>query len=146
MKNKKDVPKEYLALIRHFPLRPIATEQEADQASELIGEILIKGLKCSKDERDYVDVLVLLLREYEAKHGKPFGKPMTPQRALESLMEDNSLSQSELARRIGIQQSVISEFLSGRRGISKNVIARLSEYFCIRPEYFMQKSKSKRVG
>lgn len=146
MKTNKEVSKEYLALIERFPLRPIKTEKAASQASVLIGDILIKGLKCSRDEKDYVEVLLVLLREYEVKHYKPFGKPMSPQRALESLMEDNSLSQSELARRIGIQQSVISEFLSGRRGISKNVIAKLSEYFCIRPEYFLQKSKSKRVG
>lgn len=117
-----------------------------EQASAIYSDIMMKGLQRTKDEEDYIRVLGMLMREYEDKHYKPFGKPMTPQRALESLMEDNSLSQSELARRIGVQQSIISEFLSGRRGISKNVIAKLSEYFCIRPEYFMQKSKSKRVG
>jgi predicted transcriptional regulator len=40
-------------------------------------------------------------------------------RALESLMEDNNLRQSELARRLEAPQLAISEFLSGKRGLSK---------------------------
>ncbi len=146
MKTEKSATKEYLALVKHFPLRPIADEDMLDQASDICSDLVMKGKHCSKDEEDYLEVLGMLIREYEEKHFKPLGKPMTPQRALLSLMEDNNLSQSELARRIGTQQSVISEFLAGRRGISKSVIARLSEYFCIRPEYFLERSKSKRVG
>jgi HTH-type transcriptional regulator/antitoxin HigA len=64
---------------------------------------------------------------------------MTPQRALESLMEDNKLSQSELARRLETPQSLISEFLSGKRGMSKALVLKLSGYFKVSPELFLSK-------
>jgi HTH-type transcriptional regulator/antitoxin HigA len=62
---------------------------------------------------------------------------MTPQRALESLMEDNNLSQSELARRLEAPQSVISEFLSGKRGLSRKLVIKLADHFKVSPELFL---------
>jgi predicted transcriptional regulator len=44
--------------------------------------------------------------------------PMTPARALKSLMEDHNISQSDLAGKLKTSQSVISEFLTGKRGLS----------------------------
>ena len=64
---------------------------------------------------------------------------MTPQRALQSLIDDNELSQSELARQLKVSQSVISEFLGGTRGISKSLVLKLAEYFRVSPELFLKK-------
>ena len=130
--------KEYLALIKRFPLRPIRDEATLDVASEIFSELVIKTKNRTPDENDYVAILGKLIHEYEETHRKKAPR-MTPQRALESLMEDNKLSQSELARRLETPQSVISEFLSGKRGISKTLVLKLSGYFKVSPELFLSK-------
>lgn len=130
--------KEYLALIKRFPLRPIRDEKMLDAASEIFSELVMQVENRSPDESDYVTILGKLIREYEEVH-KPATPKMTPQRALESLMEDNELSQTELARQIEAPQSVISEFLAGKRGISKTLVLRLSDYFKVSPELFLSK-------
>jgi HTH-type transcriptional regulator/antitoxin HigA len=128
--------KEYLALIRRFPLRPIRDEQTLDLASDLFSELVLRAESRRPDESDYLSILGKLIREYEDAH-KAMPPHMTPQRALESLMEDNNLSQSELARRLEAPQSVISEFLSGKRGLSKKLVIKLADHFKVSPELFL---------
>lgn len=128
--------KEYLALIKRFPLRPIRDEEMLDLASDLFSELVLKAESRTPDESDYLSILGKLIREYEDAH-KVAAPRMTPQRSLESLMEDNDLSQSELARRLEAPQSVISEFLNGKRGLSKSLVLKLSDYFKVSPEIFL---------
>jgi HTH-type transcriptional regulator/antitoxin HigA len=128
--------KEYLALIRRFPLRPIRDEQTLDLASDLFSELVLRAESRRPDESDYLSILGKLIREYEDAH-KAMPPHMTPQRALESLMEDNNLSQSELARRLEAPQSVISEFLSGKRGLSRKLVIKLADHFKVSPELFL---------
>jgi HTH-type transcriptional regulator/antitoxin HigA len=128
--------KEYLALIKRFPLRPIHDDDMLDAASDIFSELVMKATQRTSDESDYLSILGKLIREYEEAHSKKIPK-MTPQRALESLMEDNNLTQSELARQLETTQSVISEFLSGRRGMSKALVLRLSNFFKVSPELFL---------
>jgi HTH-type transcriptional regulator / antitoxin HigA len=130
------IGKQYLALIKRFPLRPIRDEDTLDLASDIFSELVMKAESRTSDETDYLAVLGKLIREYEEAH-KAAVKRMTPQRALESLMEDNKLSQAELARQLEAPQSVISEFLSGKRGLSKNLVLKLSDYFKVTPELFL---------
>lgn len=128
--------KAYLELIKRFPLRPIRDEEMLDLASELFSELVLKAETRTSDESDYLSILGKLIREYEDAH-KVMPLPMTPQRALESLMEDNGLSQSELARRLEAPQSVISEFLACKRGLSKKLVLKLADHFKVSPELFL---------
>jgi HTH-type transcriptional regulator/antitoxin HigA len=128
---------KYMDLIRLFPLRPIRNDEMLDRASNIYSELVLKGNHRKSDETDYLTILGKLIREYEDEHLKPLAKRMTPNRALASLMEDNHLSQSELARKIHTTQSVISEFLAGKRGISKALITSLADYFKVSPELFL---------
>jgi HTH-type transcriptional regulator/antitoxin HigA len=128
---------EYMALIRRFPLRPIRNEKNLDAASEMFSELVLKAGHRSADENDYLAILGKLIREYEDAHQNQLAPPMTPQRALASLMEDNHLSQSELARTIDVPASLISEFLAEKRGLSKNLIVRLAGHFKVSPELFL---------
>jgi len=127
----------YLALIKRFPLRPIRNEESLDAASDIFSELVLKADRKTSDENDYVTVLGRLIREYE-EGSQALAPPMTPQRALESLMEDNQLSQSELARQLEVSQSVISELLGGKRGISKSLVLKLAEYFRVSSELFLK--------
>ncbi|CAN5153713.1 hypothetical protein BH11CYA1_BH11CYA1_16970 [soil metagenome] len=130
---------EYLALIKRFPLRPIRDETSLDAASEIFSELVMKTSNRTQDESDYLDILGKIIREYEEAHLDPLAQRMTPQRALESLMEDNQISQSELARKLEAPQSVISEFLAGKRGLSKSLVIKAAHFFKVSPELFLDK-------
>jgi HTH-type transcriptional regulator/antitoxin HigA len=96
----------------------------------------LKAESRTSDESDYLSILGKLIREYEDAH-RVAPPRMTPERALESLMEDNDLSQSELARKLEAPQSVISEFLAGKRGLSKTLVLKLAYHFKVSPELFL---------
>lgn len=130
------ISKNYLALIKRFPLRPIRDEKTLDAASEVFSQLVMKGESRSTDENDYIEVLGKLISEYE-KENMPAVEKMTPERALQSLMDDNNLSQSELARKLEAPQSVFSEFLAGKRGLSKTLVLKLADYFKVSPELFL---------
>lgn len=131
------VSRIYLDLIHKFPLRPIRSRPDLKAASELFSELGLKGRNRSRDEDDYLAVLGQLIRDYERKHVMT-SPLMTPRRALESLMEDNGLTQLQLARETGTRQSHISEFLSGKRGMSKANAVRLAERFKVSTDLFLR--------
>lgn len=132
-----DISKNYLMLIKRFPLRPIKNEHMLDEASELYSELVLKSNHRTTEEEDFLSVLGSLIREYEEHHLKPLAKPMTARRALASLMEDNRLTQSELARKIDVPQSIISEFLAGKRALSTTLIVKLARYFKVSSALFL---------
>src|SRR5438876_12300023 len=56
----------YLELIRRFPLLPIESEAELDQATAVMNSLLDRDLDPAED--DYLDVLSDLVERYEDKH------------------------------------------------------------------------------
>lgn len=146
MTRRRKTAAEFLNLIHRFPLSPIMEEKSAFDASDFYSELLLKGDELTPVEEQYLSILGALMREYEEKHSVLRNKTVSPRRILKSFMDEHELSQSELARQIGTQQSVISEILSGKRSFSKDVILSLSQRFHVRPDLFMQKKRSKKVG
>ena len=50
---------------------------------------------------------------------------------LEEFLKPLGISQSELAKDIGVQPRRISEIVQGKRAISADTALRLSRYFCL---------------
>ena len=50
-----------------------------------------------------------------------------PQQILRSILDENGISQAQLAREIGCQEANISAFLNGRRGLSKITAMKLAK-------------------
>src|SRR5438105_241564 len=57
-------PDSYLKLVRQFPLRPIRSEEELDQALVMLNTLLDRGI-LEAAEADYLDVLGDLVERYE---------------------------------------------------------------------------------
>ncbi len=88
----------------------------------------------SPDEEDYLDVLGLLIADYEdAIYEHP---EFTPIERLRYLMGEHSLTQAELARRTGIPVTSLSDVLNGKRRISPRIRASLAECFGVAPSSF----------
>jgi HTH-type transcriptional regulator/antitoxin HigA len=125
--------REYLALLRAFPPRPIRGDDEHRRATAVLNRLLDRP-SLSLDEEDYLDVLGLLIADYEdAIYEHP---EFTPVERLRHLMEEHSLTQAELARRTAVAVTSLSDILNGKRRISPRIRARFAEFFGVAPSYF----------
>ena len=104
----KTLPETYFTLVRQFPLTHIRNDDHLDAAQTMIDQLLKEEL----DEGAEADVL----RE---------------------LMASNRLSQTKLAKAVGISQSTISAVLNGTRSLTKEQVVKLGEFFHVSPAAFL---------
>ncbi len=95
---------------------PIKTEQDYELALKKLETIF--HAKPNTPEGDLLEVLSLLVHEYEQKHYKI--ESLSPLEALKYEMEEQGLSQTGLAKRVGMSKSTISEIINGKKQMSIN--------------------------
>ena len=94
---------------------------------------LEKKDRLSAEERDFAELLTVLIEAYEEEHF-PI-RAASPVEVLVELMEANNLKQKDLAPFLG-SESVVSEVLRGKRELNKYHIERLSRRFRVSPAVF----------
>lgn len=126
-------------LYLHFPPRPIVNKKMHDHYLKAL-EILMEQMEESALPkpvliaiREYIRSVAPLLEVWERKQF-PFSTP-GPEEMLEFLMEENNLSQYDLASDFG-GQSVVSDVLNKKRKMTREQIERLSRRFGISPATF----------
>lgn len=97
-------------------IKLIKTEQDYEKALKQLETIF--QAKPNTPEGDLLEVLSLLIHEYEQKHYKI--EPLGPLEALKYEMEEQGLSQTGLAKRMGMSKSTISEIMNGKKQMSIN--------------------------
>ena len=97
-------------------IKPIKTEQDYESALKKLETIF--HAKPNTPEGDLLEVLSLLVHEYEQKYYKI--EPLSPLEALKYEMEEQGLSQTGLAKRVGMSKSTISEIINGKKQMSIN--------------------------
>jgi HTH-type transcriptional regulator/antitoxin HigA len=112
--------------------RVITSEAQHDDYVSALLE-LERQKKLTLTERNFADLLTLLIEAYEEKH-YPI-RSATPLEVLQELMTANDLRQKDLAPLFG-SESIVSEVLSGKRGLNKRHIEKLSRRFKVSPELF----------
>jgi antitoxin component HigA of HigAB toxin-antitoxin module len=65
---------------------------------------------------------------------------------LRELMRSNGLSQNGLAKKVGIQQSTISDVLNGNRKLTKDQVIKLASFFNVNPAAFLSSMPSTKQG
>jgi HTH-type transcriptional regulator / antitoxin HigA len=124
----------YMQLIEVFPLRPIRSEEELGRAARIAGRLAVAS-KRDRDEQDYLDVLADLIEQYETQH-HPIESSSAPE-LLAFLLEENSLSQAQLARETDIAKSTLSAVLTGRRSFSLSHVRALCRRFKLDSNLFL---------
>lgn len=130
------IDRRYMKLVQQFPLRPIRNKRELEKAMKIAGHLATfnEGTLPS-GEQDYLDALTVFIEEYQRRHlaGLP---ETTALDMLKHLMEERTMSVTELGRIIG-SQSNASLILGGKRAISKRVMRLLGEHFAVAPSLFL---------
>ncbi|MDY7004403.1 MAG: transcriptional regulator [Cyanobacteriota bacterium] len=123
----------YIELITTFPPRPITNEAELIATQNRINSILDKG-SLTKDDRDYLKVLGMLVYEYEEKY-----EPIPTIRGVEllkALLEESQLYPQDLIPILG-NESIVLEVLNGNYKLSENQIQELGKFFLMSPSLFI---------
>lgn len=107
-------------------IQPIRDEQDYDQALAVIEKLW--GAKIGTAEGDKLDILLILVEDYENKHHQIF--PPDPIEAIKFRMEQMNLTRKDLEASIG-SRGRVSEVLNHRRGLSLNMIRNLHSNFSI---------------
>ena len=128
----------YFALVLQFPLKPLRSERELDQATEIINRLVDQGFdNLTPGEEAYLDVLSDLTKKYESQYHpiEDVGRPAT----LAYLIEDKRVTQRALAEATDMTESMISDLLARRREFTRSHIERLAAYFHVSPAVFFEK-------
>jgi HTH-type transcriptional regulator/antitoxin HigA len=129
----KPMPADYFALVRRFPLRHLRSDRELDQAVEVIDALLDKD-RLTAGEQEYLDVLSDLVERYE-NEAHPM-EPVSDASLLRHLIEAKEVSQADVAKATGIDESTLSLVLRGKRTLSRGHIGPLARYFGLSPAAF----------
>src|SRR5688500_3914120 len=100
-------------------IRPVRTEEQYESC---LREVELLLTRSSQEARDRLEVLILLLNDYESKHCPM--PPPDPVEAIKFWMEQKGLKPKDLEAYLGPRQHV-HDVLHGKRGLSKSMIQRL---------------------
>ena len=111
---------------------PIASERQHEEYLSVHDKLASKE-NATREEEKYAEVLMALIKAYEEDH-HPI-PDASPAEVLRALMDANDLRQKDLVQIFG-SESIVSEVLNKKRGLTKNHIVRLSKRFRISPAVF----------
>ncbi|HCW07536.1 MAG TPA: transcriptional regulator [Cytophagales bacterium] len=116
-------------------IKPIKNNKQYNEALKAIYGLMQKDIKPETRESDNLEVLSILVKEYELAHF-PLPKP-NPIDAIKFRLEQLGMSESELSSIIG-HRSRKSEILSGKRKLSLQMIRQLNKKLKIPAEVLIQ--------
>lgn len=126
-------------LYLHLPPQPISS-RKVHKAYATAVSVLMREKENGMIDRAtshtierYLGAIVPFIEEFE-KNEYPL-EGSTPEEVLGFLMEQNSLSQYDLAKELG-GQSVVSDILRGKRKLTREHIERLGKRFHVSPATF----------
>lgn len=105
-----------------MPTKPINTPKRHGEALERLDLLMARGDELTADERDEMEILTVLIADYEEKH-----HPVPPPTAIEAIkfrMMQCDYKAKDLGRLVGGANRA-SEILSGKRGLTPEMMRKL---------------------
>lgn len=87
-----------------------------------------------KKVEDEIELLTLLIEKWDNEHNT--FKDIDPIGILKSLIEEHDLKAKDLVDILDLSKGTISKILNYQKGLSKNTIRKLSDYFKVSQEVF----------
>ena len=116
----------------------IKTRKQYDEYCKIL-EQLLDGNSKSKQVEDEVDLLTLLIEKWDEEHNT--FSDVDPVSLLKYLMGENKLKPKDLVDILGVSKSLVSEILNYKKGLSKEIIRKLSDHFKLTQNAFNKSYK-----
>ena len=105
-------------------------KQYFEYCNKLQNLVVLK--KRTRDLQNEIELLTLLIEKWDEEHSP--AKDADPIELLRFLMSENKLKSVDLAILFGVSVSLVSDILNYRRGLSKDIIRKLSERFKVKQD------------
>jgi len=128
--------KSYIELLQKFPPRPIKSETDLIEVQEVI-DSLLDLREITLEERDYINLLGILVHEYEEKY--ILIPDLSGVELLKALIDEFGLKQKDLVP-IFKTESIMSSILNGQCKFTLEHIEKLSDFFHVSPSTFFSRS------
>ncbi|MEO1689968.1 MAG: transcriptional regulator [Cyanobacteria bacterium J06631_6] len=128
----------YIQLLQQFPPRPISNDEELEATQAVIDKLLDLP-QLSQDESDYLNVLGMLVFDYEQK-GEPI-PDIYGVELLKVLLAERQLRQKDLVP-VFKTESIVSDILNGKRQLTVRHIQELAHFFNLSPAVFLPEART----
>jgi len=115
----------------------IKSKKQYNQYCRTLEQLVSKKPSIEADQE--IELLTLLIEKWDEEHNT-FDE-LDPIQLLKSLMDDHKLKSKDLAKILGVSKGLVSLILNYRRGLSKENIRGLAEYFSLSQEAFNRNYK-----
>ena len=109
----------------------IKTKEQYNSYCNILDDLI------SNDEikfQDEVELLTLLIEKWDSENNS--FKDSDPIEILKAIMDDHDLKAKDLVSILGLTKGTVSKILNYQKGLSKDTIRKLSDYFKISQEAF----------
>jgi HTH-type transcriptional regulator/antitoxin HigA len=96
-------------------------------------DLVFQNSKSDKIQ-DEIELLTLLIEKWDQEHGQFMD--LDPVSLLKSFMDAHHIKAIELSGILGISRGYMSDILHYKKGLSKEVIRKLSSFFKVRQDAF----------
>ena len=129
------MPTAYEQLLIEAAPQVIETEREYEEIVSRAGDLVGKNRKRTPEETKLMRLLLLLVEDYDRRHGMP-PDDSTPAERLQFLLEHSGKTPADLLPVFG-QRSHVNEALNGKRAISAAHARKLGRLFHMAPGLFL---------
>ena len=97
---------------------------------------ILEGLIVLEDKKvqDEIELLTLLIEKWDSEHNSM--DDLSPIEILRALMIDHNLKSKNLVEILNLSKGTVSKILNFQKGLSKETIRKLSDYFKVSQETF----------
>ena len=111
----------------------IKSKTQYREYSNILEELVFSSSKIA-DIKDEIALLTLLIEKWDADNNS-FSE-VDPVRLLRSLMDDHKIKAKDLVELLEISKGYASDILNYKKGLSKDIIRKLSQHFKVSQEAF----------
>lgn len=119
--------------MENLQYKVIKTINQYKEYCNLLEELVVNKKKTGH-QQDTIDLLTLLIEKWDEEHNT--FSDADPVELLDFLMKENKLKAVDLAGELEVSKSLISDILHYRRGLSRDIIRKLSNRFKVSQELF----------
>ncbi len=112
--------------------KKIYSTEQYNTYCEIHEELVLSDYEKNKDE---VELLEILIDEYEQREIEN-DVGVNPVELIKYVLEEENISQSQLARDLGVSRQLVTDILMYRRNISKTMAMKLASHFNMQIQAF----------
>lgn len=111
----------------------ITSKAQYKEYSNVLEQFVFSGSK-DRNTKDEIALLTLLIEKWDAEHN--VFDELDPVQLLHSLIEEHNIKAKDLVDILQISKGYVSDILNYKKGLSKEVIRKLADYFKLSQEAF----------